>query len=320
MNRLILVCALLLISGAATRAQDVSQRSPYEGTSTPPPDDTIQTTETPQAKPHAAEPVRPEQTNAPTQPLVRAQTPASRPVSNDSASNYSDPDGGIVQVEQNSGAVEQEVAPIQAGRVTAADPDGDIVHPRPLRPGELGEGTTIRVELLDRLSTTSSEKGEPFRSRVASDVLQGGQVLIPAGAEIDGRVAEVSSGHAGGRGSMRLQPETVILSNGSRYTLHADLTAAPGSRTRIDGEGTILPASRLKRDGVEYGGAVGGGAVTGAIVAGPVGALTGGLIGAGTVTAHLLINHPQATLEPGTVLIFSLSEPLLLEAIGASGN
>jgi multisubunit Na+/H+ antiporter MnhB subunit len=45
-------------------------------------------------------------------------------------------------------------------------------------------------------------------------------------------------------------------------------------------------------------------------MAGPVGALTGGLIGAGVVTAHLLVNHPQATLEPGTALEFTLSEPL----------
>jgi len=89
---------------------------------------------------------------------------------------------------------------------------------------------------------------------------------------------------------------------------------------RIGGEGTILPASRLKRDGIEYGGAVGGGAIAGALIAGPVGALTGGLIGAGAVTAHLLISHPQATLEPGTVLIFSLSEPLLLAPVGSSGN
>jgi hypothetical protein len=65
---------------------------------------------------------------------------------------------------------------------------------------------------------------------------------------------------------------------------------------------------------------VGGGAITGAVIGGPVGALTGSLIGAGAVTAHLLISHPQATLEPGTVLIFSLSQPLLLEATGASGN
>jgi hypothetical protein len=55
---------------------------------------------------------------------------------------------------------------------------------------------------------------------------------------------------------------------------------------------------------------VGAGATTGAILGGPVGALTGGLIGAGVVTAHLLISHPQATLETGTVIVFTLSEPL----------
>ena len=155
-------------------------------------------------------------------------------------------------------------------RAYASDPDGDIVHPRALGPGELAEGTTIRVKLLDRLSTASSEQGEAFSSQVASDVLQGGQVLIPAGAEIDGHVAQASSGHPGGRGSMRLLPETVILPD--------------------------------------------------AVLGGPVGALTGSLVGAGVVTAHLLVSHPQATLEAGTTLLFTLTEPLSLVPSGKSGN
>jgi hypothetical protein len=221
--------------------------------------------------------------------------------------NSADPDGGIVAVEQNAPAPEQ---PALKTRSYAADPDGDIVHPQPPRPGELEEGTTIRVELLDRLSTVSSERGEAFRSLVNADVLQGDNVLIPAGTEIDGLVAEVSSGHLGGRGSMRLRSETMILPNGARYQLHADLSGTLGSRTKVGSEGAVLPDSRLKRDGIEYGGAVGAGATTGAIVAGPAGALTGGLIGAGVVTAHLLVSHPQATLEPGTTLEFTLSEPL----------
>jgi multisubunit Na+/H+ antiporter MnhB subunit len=52
--------------------------------------------------------------------------------------------------------------------------------------------------------------------------------------------------------------------------------------------------------------------VTGAILGGPGGALAGGLIGAGVITVHLLVDHPQATLEDGTVLLFTLSEPLNL--------
>jgi hypothetical protein len=205
-------------------------------------------------------------------------------------------------------------------RAYASDPDGDIVHPRALGPGELAEGTTIRVKLLDRLSTASSEQGEAFSSQVASDVLQGGQVLIPAGAEIDGHVAQASSGHPGGRGSMRLLPETVILPDGTRYRLHAETTGTPGSRTRVGSEGAITPDSRLKRDGIEYGGAVGAGAATGAVLGGPVGALTGSLVGAGVVTARLLVSHPQATLEAGTTLLFTLTEPLSLVPSGKNGN
>jgi hypothetical protein len=56
------------------------------------------------------------------------------------------------------------------------------------------------------------------------------------------------------------------------------------------------------------------------MLGGPVGAVTGGLIGAGAVTAHLLISHPQATLEPGAVLLFTLSEPLQMVPASASGN
>jgi uncharacterized membrane protein len=80
----------------------------------------------------------------------------------------------------------------------------------------------------------------------------------------------------------------------------------------VGSEGTILPDSRLKRDGIEYGGAVAAGATTGAIVGGPVGALTGTLIGAGVVTVHLLVSHPQAVLEPGTSMLFTLTDRLNL--------
>ena len=137
-------------------------------------------------------------------------------------------------------------------------------------------------------------------------------MLIPAGSGIEGRVSSVTAGHMGGHGSFRLKPEAVILPDGSRYQLHAETTGTPGSKTRIGGEGSINPGSRAKKDGVEYGAVVGTGVVAGAVVGGPVGALTGGLIGAGIVTTHLMVDHPQATLEPGAVLLFTTTEPMNL--------
>lgn len=296
MNRPILVCALLAVAAAVMAAQEPSQSSPYEGTSNPPADDTITTSVAEQAKPPAGRPAE----APPPAPAYQAQ-PAPPPVSADAANS----DDGIVQTDSSAGRPRAA-----STKAVEPDPDGDIVHPRPARTGELGEGTTIRVRLLDRLSTASAEKGEAFRSRVASNVYQGDRVIVPAGAEIDGRVVAVSMGHAGGHGSMRLRPDTIVLPDGSRFHLHAEITGTPGSHTRIGAENSVVPDSRAKRDGIEYGGVVGGGAVTGAVMGGPVGALAGGLVGAGVVTAHLLASHPQATLETGTVLLFTLTEPL----------
>jgi len=332
------VLVLFLGAGAALSAQDDSQASPqqapYQGVSKPPADDQIITTSIPAAKPSAGQPANaqpaPQQAAPPAySDPAAAAAPASgntqaepQPTSVDPSANYPAPQGvdgtddGIVRVAPSN----PQTPPTLNERGYATDPDGDIVHVRPLRPGELQEGTSIQVHLLDRLSTSETEKGEPFRSSVAYDVMQGGQVLIPAGSEIDGHVVDVSRGHTGGHGTMRLVPEAVTLPNGTHFTIHAEVTGTHGSHTRVGDEGTIRPDSRAKRDGIEYGGAVGSGVVVGAIVGGPVGALTGGLIGAGAVTVHLLVNHPQATLDSGTLLVFQLTDPLFLAPEGMSGN
>lgn len=317
MNRPFLTCVLFAVTSAALSAQQASPSDPYQGTSNPPSDDSIETSVQATPKPPAGKPLV-------AQPDAQNTAGQAQPTSVDPSANYADPsmgnagtDGGIVRVAPQSNPP-YATAPGLSER--SADPDGDIVHPRPLGPGELGEGTTIRVHLMDRLSTADAERGQTFRSRVATDVLEGGQVLIPAGSEIDGRVVEVSSGHVGGHGSMRLRPDTVVMPNGSRYRLDAVVSGTPGSRTRVSGEGSIDAGTRYKRDGIEYGGAVGAGAVTGAVIGGPVGALAGSLIGAGVVTVHLLVDHPQADLEPGTTLMFTLTEPLSLVAAANTGN
>jgi hypothetical protein len=173
---------------------------------------------------------------------------------------------------------------------------------------------------MNRLSSASSERGESFRGRVASDVLRDGQVMIPAGAEIEGRVALASRGHLGGTGELRLKPETLVLADGSRYRFSAQVTGAPASKNKVLNEGVIRPRSRMGRDAIELGGGAAAGATTGALVAGPGGALTGGAIGLGLMTAHLLVSHPQAVLETGDVLMLTLNERLNLVPAGSSGQ
>ena len=325
MNRPMLALAFLVLASTLVygEQQPAPASDPYQGQSNPPADETI--TAQPEQSDQEAKPEKPRAGKPLVQPAPAMTAPIPAPVNPATAMpapSYPAPnltdgtDDGIVKV-----------APPDRGQTSQPgltrrydDPDGDIVHPHPLAPGELGEGTMIRVRLMNGLSTAQSEVGEVFKSRVASDVLQDGQVLIPAGAEIDGRVVEVSEGHAGGHGSIRLRPETVILTDGRQFHLDAMVTGTPGSRTRVNSEGTINAGSRWKKDGIEYGGAVGAGAVTGAVIAGPVGALTGGLIGAGAITVHLLTDHPQARLEPGTVLLIMLNSRLNLVATTTASN
>lgn len=322
---------LFALLGAATMtlgAQERSQSNPYQGTSNPPPDDTI-TTQTPdvipQAKPspsHRA--VTPQSYTAPA--VQHAPAPDSaETVSTESlgAPMSNRGDNGIVQVAPVQNPVvhaENVTAPTLVQRPATSDPDGDIVHLAPPPAGELAAGATIRVRLLDRLSSSSSQAGEPFHTRVASDVVQDGQVLIPAGSEIDGKVTEVSMGRTGGHGSMRLHPETVTLPDGSSFRLYAELSGAPGTNNRVEYEGLVTPGSRLKKDGIVTGATIGTGAVTGAILGGPAGALAGTLVGATVISAHLLVSHPQATLDDGAVLLFTLSEPLNLVPAAPTGN
>jgi hypothetical protein len=348
MHRPILTCAFLVLSTAAfAQQQQPSPSDPnqgqYQGQSNPPADDVIVATQPdqpaphPKAKPHAGKPVTQTQTQA--QPAPPAVMPSStqddaaaHPTSVDPSANFPDPDvngtdDGIVGIAKPQPAAQPQpnsapvgTQPALMSRGAAVDPDGDMVNPNPLQPGQLAQGASIRVRLLTRLSTTESQQGEVFRTSVASDVLQDGQVLIPAGAEIDGRVAQVSSGTVRSHGTILLRPDTVILADGSRYHLDAQVTGTPGSRTRVNGEGFINPGSRVKRNAILYGGAVGVGATAGALIAGPVGAVTGGAIGAGAVTAHIIFNHSEATLEPGTVLLLTLDNRLDLQAAAPPAN
>lgn len=309
MNRPILVFAFVAAASASLLAQQASPNGQYQGTSNPPPDDTI-ITDTDQAQPPAKPPAGHPMT---TPPDAMSQ---SSPVAQPAAVTTGSSNGAAPAAMANS--LPQDLT---TGPAIASDPDGDIVHPAPLGPGMIGEGTMIRVRLLNDLSSSFSEQGEPFRSRVASDVLSGGNVVIPAGSEISGRVTEVSTGHFAGHGTLMLKPETVTLPNGQTFHLHAAVTGAPGTRERVNNEGMISAQSNKLKAGIEYGSVMGVGAIAGAYLGGPVGALAGTIVGAGLVTTHLLVSHPQAHLDNGDVLMLTLTEQIHMDPVtNTTGN
>lgn len=310
MKRPVLVFAFVAATGSLF-GQQASQSNPYQGTANPPPDDTI-ITDTPS-----------DQAPAAAQTPTLAKPPAGHPYTAATATaarSATPTTGQSPEVQPSNVQVSGALPPDLTTGPAAYDPDGDIVHPAPPAPGVVPEGTMIRVRLMNDLSSTFSEKGEPFRSRVASDVLAGSNVVIPAGSEISGQVVQATTGHFAGHGTLMLRPEKVTLPNGESFRLHAMVDSAPGTHTRVNNEGAISADSRKLRAGIEYGGAVGAGAVAGAYLGGPVGALAGSLIGAGLVTTHLLVSHPQAHLDSGDVLMLTVTEQMHLDPVSTSGS
>jgi hypothetical protein len=315
--------AALLITPVAF-AQQQTNSDPYQGVAQPPPDDSIVASpDEPQPAPHeAAKPSPAVPATAPASTSAAAPAPASSytaaPATNSSSSHYDNTDYGIVTSVpgQSEAPVTSNAAPPAATLQTRENSayDADIVNVVPSPANELAEGTVVRVRLREKLSTKETSAGAPFGGEVTANIYKDGRIIIPAGSTMKGRVVSVRQGHHfTGAATLRLRPDVIILPDGTAYHLYAQVIGSQASGTRTDSEGGIQPKSQLVKNTVEYGIGAGTGALVGAQVGGPPGALVGGLIGAGVITTHLLLQHPAAAVVPeGSVLTFSLTEPMEL--------
>jgi hypothetical protein len=202
------------------------------------------------------------------------------------------------------------------------DPDADIVTSVPLRPGEISEGTLLKVRMNDPLSTRGTVRGAPFSATVAEDVRREGVVVIPAGSILSGTVTEVHGGRRiSGRAALHLEPRRVTLPDGRYFVLHAQvIETGEDHLVKVDHEGTIVHKSRTVEDLAIVSLATGSGAVAGAVLGGGVGALVGAGVGAGVSTVVWLKQDRQAALPRNTALTFALTAPMMMQTLqdGAS--
>jgi hypothetical protein len=160
---------------------------------------------------------------------------------------------------------------------------------------EVPAGTPIALTLGTTLSTKSASVGDRFSATVASPVHVHGDVAIPAGAEVSGRVVIAKQpGKSSGRGALQLEFENLSF-EGRTYALD--------SRSRV-----YQSKSGTSKDVKLIGGGAAAGAVVGGILGGSAGdAAKGAVVGGATGTAaSLLTRGPQLTLERGTALSFTL--------------
>jgi hypothetical protein len=165
----------------------------------------------------------------------------------------------------------------------------------------LPPGTAITVRLSSAVGSKLSANGDHFSATVAAPVQVDGKVVLPAGAEALGKVAEaVPQGRFKGAAVLRLVLETVTLDKDSY-----DVQTSSISRYQ-KGKG--------KRTATFIGGGAGGGALIGGLAGGGKGALIGALLGGGAGTAGAAYTGEKEIVMPAeSTLSFKLTEPLTIK-------
>ena len=160
---------------------------------------------------------------------------------------------------------------------------------------DIPSGTSIRVRMIDKLSSEQNQTGDTFRGTLDEPIEVNGRQLYPKGADVIGRVTDV---HHTGRltepGELDL-----VLNTVSSGTVAASIRVEP---LVIKGE------SHTKSNATKIGGGAALGAVIGAIAGGGKGAAIGTLAGgaAGTGAAAATGKKP-ALVDPEAVLTFVTS-------------
>jgi hypothetical protein len=302
---LVLSTTFLSAQSAPADSGQAEKPSPYQGVSVPPANDAITTTDQAPAAPAVV-----------TRP---APAPAAAPAPVTPAPG--NPDAGIVETPlppSAEGATPHSAAALHAPNFDSSkdNTDDGIVTYVPGPANALPEGTVFRVSMLQDIDSYAVTPNTPFSAKVTQDIMRNGKVVVPEGSELHGRVVyATASSRLRGGSVLHLRADEFVLPDGTRYHVHAQVIDTEGSDTNAKGEGNIVPTAQVKRNLAVLGAGAGGGAIVGAAIGGGVGAIVGSAIGAGAATTHWLLVQRSANLPASSVLIFSLTDPMLLNPV-----
>ena len=166
------------------------------------------------------------------------------------------------------------------------------------------DDTALRIRLDDTLTSTASQVEDPFSATVVD---QGDYQR----ARVYGHVTEVDmSGKVKGRTSMMLRFDRLVMPDGRRAPIHAEIVElyhAPSGET-VDVEGAIESSSRGRKSIEHTAIGAGAGALLGGIFGGGkgagIGAIVGGAGGLGTTAFH---GHQKITLSRGQEMMIRIT-------------
>ena len=164
--------------------------------------------------------------------------------------------------------------------------------------------TALRIRLDDTLTSTDSEPGDPFSATVVDTAEY-------RNARVYGHIADIDQfGRIKGRTSMVLRFDRLVLPDGHRASIHAEIVElyhAP-SGEKVDVEGAIESSSRGRKAIAHTVIGAGAGALLGGIFGGGkgagIGSIVGGAGGLGTTAFH---GRQKITLSSGQEMLIRIT-------------
>jgi len=167
-------------------------------------------------------------------------------------------------------------------------------------------GTTLAIRLVDGIDSERNQPGETFKATLNSPLSVEGDVVIPAGYDVEGHLVDVkSAGKFAGKSVVVLQLDRISV-GGKSYAIQTDEYKREGSSR---GKNTAEKVGAGAAIGAIIGGIAGGGKGAG------IGAAAGGGLGGGVQAAT---KGQQIKLPSETVVNFTLQSPLTV--IPAQGS
>jgi len=187
--------------------------------------------------------------------------------------------------------------PVQAAPPVAAPVPAPPPPPQPLT-ATFPPGTTVEVQTVDPVDTTTNHVGDEFQATLAQPLTSAGIVVVPAGTNIYMRLTEAqTSGQYKGRNELQLHLVRLEF-DGRQYTVDSDPYTEAGK-------------SRGKNTAEKVGGGAVLGAIIGAVAGGGKGAAIGaGVGGAGGGVYQGVSKVKPLRIAPETKLDFRLAQPL----------
>ncbi len=153
-------------------------------------------------------------------------------------------------------------------------------------------GTQLSVRLTDSLDSERNQVGDSFHGSLSAPIVLQGEVIVPSGADVVGRVSDVrSAGRFAGNSVLTLELTSLSV-NGKTYNVQTNQWSRSGK-----GEG--------KNTATKVGVGTAAGAILGGIIGGGRGAAIGAASGAGAGTGVAAAKKgEQIKLTPEAVLNF----------------